>query len=160
MPASGHPALLRHHQHHAGRDLPRRRGAGLRHPLHIRRPGSLPAEGRTAYTSNFGTLALRRAIAARWSALRGGVRPGGREIIVTAGVSEALDLAIRATVDPGDEVIVPEPSYVSYAPCVVFAGGTPVMVPTTADQGFAITARQVAAAITPRTKAILLGLPQ
>jgi len=81
------------------------------------------------------------------------------EIIVTAGVSEALDLAIRATIDPGDEVIVPEPSYVSYAPCVVFAGGTPVTVATTADQGFAITARQVAAAITPRTKAILLGYP-
>jgi aminotransferase len=80
-------------------------------------------------------------------------------VIVTAGVSEALDLAVRATIDPGDEVIIPEPSYVSYGPCVVFAGGVPAMVATTADRGFAITARQVAAAITPRTKAILLGYP-
>ena len=132
-------------------------------PLHIRQAGirSLQ-EGRTAYTSNFGTLALRRAIA-REVEQRYGVayNPEDQqcEIIVTAGVSEALDLAIRATVDPQDEVIVPEPSYVSYAPCVVFAGGTPVMVPTTAEQGFAITARQVAAAVTPRTKGIMLGYP-
>jgi aminotransferase len=132
-------------------------------PLHIRQAGirSLQ-EGHTAYTSNFGTLALRRAIAREVEGRYGvAYDPEDRasEIIVTAGVSEALDLAIRATIDPGDEVIVPEPSYVSYAPCVVFAGGTPVTVATTADQGFAITARQVAAAITPRTKAILLGYP-
>jgi aminotransferase len=132
-------------------------------PLHIRQAGirSLQ-EGHTAYTSNFGTLTLRRAIAREVEARYGvAYDPEDRasEIIVTAGVSEALDLAIRATIDAGDEVIVPEPSYVSYAPCVVFAGGTPVTVATTADQGFAITARQVAAAITPRTKAILLGYP-
>jgi aminotransferase len=132
-------------------------------PLHIRQAGirSLQ-EGHTAYTSNFGTLALRRAIAREVEGRYGvAYDPEDRasEIIVTAGVSEALDLAVRATIDPGDEVIVPEPSYVSYGPCVVFAGGTPVTVATTADQGFAITARQVAAAITPRTKAILLGYP-
>ena len=132
-------------------------------PLHIRQAGirSLQ-EGHTAYTSNFGTLTLRRAIAREVEGRYGvAYDPEDRssEIIVTAGVSEALDLAIRATIDPGDEVIVPEPSYVSYAPCVVFAGGVPVTVATTADQNFAITARQVAAAITPRTKAILLGYP-
>ncbi len=129
-------------------------------PLHIRQAGirSLQ-EGHTSYTSNFGSLELRRAIARQLEGLYGVSYDPQDEIIVTAGVSEALDLAVRATVDPGDEVIVPEPSYVSYAPCVVFAGGVPVMVPTTADQGFAITARQVAASITPRTKAVLLGYP-
>ncbi len=132
-------------------------------PLLIRQAGirSLQ-EGHTAYTSNFGTLTLRRAIAREVEGRYGVAydpEDRGSEIIVTAGVSEALDLAIRATIDPGDEVIVPEPSYVSYAPCVVFAGGVPVTVATTADQHFAITARQVAAAITPRTKAILLGYP-
>jgi aminotransferase len=132
-------------------------------PLHIRQAGirSLQ-EGHTAYTSNFGTLALRRAIARQVERLYDvAYDPEDRqsEVLVTAGVSEALDVAVRATVDPGDEVIIPEPSYVSYVPCVVFAGGTPVAVPTTAGQGFAITARQVAAAITPRTKGILLGYP-
>ena len=79
------------------------------------------------------------------------------EIIVTAGVSEALDLAIRATVDPQDEVIVPEPSYVSYAPCVVFAGDAAHH--RDAQDDFALSARQVAAAVTPRTKGIILGYP-
>ncbi|MGH2351551.1 MAG: aminotransferase class I/II-fold pyridoxal phosphate-dependent enzyme [Chloroflexota bacterium] len=129
-------------------------------PLHIRQAGIRSLQqGHTSYTSNFGTLELRRAIATHLERLYGVVYDPEREVIVTAGVSEALDLAMRATVDPGDEVIIPEPSYVSYAPCVVFAGGEPAMVPTTAEQGFAITARQVAAAITPRTKAILLGYP-
>ncbi|HEX2033875.1 MAG TPA: aminotransferase class I/II-fold pyridoxal phosphate-dependent enzyme [Chloroflexota bacterium] len=129
-------------------------------PLHIRQAGirSLQ-EGRTSYTSNFGTIELRRAIAAYLERLYGVTYQPEREILVTAGVSEALDLAVRATIDPGDEVIIPEPSYVSYVPTVVFAGGTPVMVATTAAQGFAITARQVAAAITPRTKAVILGYP-
>ena len=81
------------------------------------------------------------------------------EIIVTAGVSEALDLAIRATVDPQDEVIVPEPSYVSYAPCVVFAGGTPVMVPTTSGAGLRHLRPAGRRAVTPRTKGIILGYP-
>lgn len=129
-------------------------------PLHIRQAGMRALqEGHTSYTSNFGSLELRQAIARQLERLYAVAYDPQREIIVTAGVSEALDLAVRATIDPGDEVIVPEPSYVSYAPCVVFAGGVPVMVPTTAAQGFAISARQVAAAITPQTKAILLGYP-
>jgi aminotransferase len=129
-------------------------------PLHIRQAGiaSLQA-GRTSYTSNFGMVELRRGITAELERRFGVAYDPAREVLCTAGVSEALDLAIRATTDPGDEVIVPEPSYVSYAPCVVFAGGEPVMVPTSAVQGFAITARQIAAAITPRTKSILLGYP-
>jgi aminotransferase len=129
-------------------------------PLHIRQAGirSLQ-EGHTAYTSNFGMLELRQRIVAYLERLYGVTYDPAKEVIVTAGVSEALDLAVRATIDPGDEVIVPEPCYVSYAPCVIFAGGRPVMVPTTGEQGFAVTARQIAGAITPRTKAILLGYP-
>ena len=129
-------------------------------PEHIRRAGiaSLNA-GHTAYTSNFGMIELRRLISAHLDGLYGVQYDPASEIIVTAGVSEALDLAIRATIDPGDEVIVPEPSYVSYGPCVTFAGGTPVMVPTSAANGFSISARQIATAITPRTKAVLLGYP-
>ena len=129
-------------------------------PEHIRRAGIASLdEGHTAYTSNFGMLELRQRIAAHLHRLYGVEYDPAHEIIVTAGVSEALDLAVRATIDPGDEVVIPEPSYVSYAPCVVFAGGEPVMVATDARQGFAITARQIAAVITPRTKAILLGYP-
>ncbi|MGI8422734.1 MAG: aminotransferase class I/II-fold pyridoxal phosphate-dependent enzyme [Chloroflexota bacterium] len=129
-------------------------------PEHIRRAGIASLEaGHTAYTSNFGMIELRRRISTHLEQLYGVGYDPANEIIVTAGVSEALDLAIRATIDPGDEVIVPEPSYVSYGPCVVFAGGEPVMVPTQASTGFSITARQIAAAITPRSKAILLGYP-
>ena len=129
-------------------------------PLHIRQAGMRSLEeGHTAYTSNFGLLELRRRIAAHLERLYGVRYDPAAEVLVTAGVSEALDLAVRATIDPGDEVIVPEPSYVSYAPCVVFAGGAPVLVTTSAGQGWAISARQVAGAITPRTKAILLGYP-
>ena len=129
-------------------------------PGHIRQAGIASLEhGHTAYTSNFGMIELRRRIAAHLEEYYDVAYDPATEVIVTAGVSEALDLAIRATIDPGDEVIVPEPSYVSYAPCVVFAGGTPVMVATDERQGFAIAARQIAAAITPRTKAILLGYP-
>src|SRR5919198_1368475 len=91
-------------------------------PLHIRQAGirSLQ-EGRTAYTSNFGMLELRRRVAAHLERLYGVGYDPADEVIVTAGVSEALDLAVRATVDPADEVLIPEPSYVSYRPCVVFA---------------------------------------
>jgi aminotransferase len=132
-------------------------------PEHIRQAGIASLEtGHTAYTSNFGMLDLRRRIAGQVERLYGvKYNPEDKqsEIIVTAGVSEALDLAIRAITDPGDEIIVPEPSYVSYVPCVAFAGGTPVTVATSAEQDFAISAKQIAAAITPRTKAILLGYP-
>jgi aminotransferase len=129
-------------------------------PLHIRQAGirSLQ-EGYTSYTSNFGLLELRQRIVTQLERLYGVAYDPANEVLVTNGVSEALDLAVRALVDPGDEVIIPEPSYVSYAPCVVFAGGTPVMVPTSEAQGFAVSARQIAGAVTARTKAILLGYP-
>jgi aminotransferase len=114
---------------------------------------------RTHYTSNFGTLELRTAISDHL-AHRYGVRydPDG-EILVTVGASEAVDLALRATIDPGDEVILHEPSYVAYVPAVVFAGGTVRHVATRFEDDFALDPAAVAAAVTPRTKALFLGFP-
>jgi aminotransferase len=81
------------------------------------------------------------------------------ECLITVGVSEGLDLALRVLLNPGDEVLIPEPCYVSYIPCVEFAGGTPVSIPTDACDGFRLHAERVRAAITPRTKALLIGSP-
>jgi aminotransferase len=119
---------------------------------------SLRAE-RTHYTSNYGTLELREAISAHLER-RYGVRydPVG-EILVTIGASEAVDLAFRATVDPGDEVILHEPSYVAYVPGVVFAGGVVRRVATRFEDDFALDPAAVEAAITPRTKALFVGYP-
>jgi len=116
-------------------------------------------EGRTHYTSNYGTIELRRALSDHLDA-RYGVRydPAG-EILITVGASEAVDLALRATCDPGDEVILHEPSYVAYVPAIVFAGGTVVHVATTFADDFALDPAAVEAAITPRTKALFLGYP-
>jgi DNA-binding transcriptional MocR family regulator len=81
------------------------------------------------------------------------------EILITVGVSEALYLAMTATLNPGDEVIIPEPCFVAYAPEVTFAGGIPVMVPTYVENAFKVTAETIAANLTPQTRAILLGYP-
>ena len=116
-------------------------------------------EGRTHYTSNHGTLELRRALSAHLERRYGVRYDPATEILVTVGASEALDLALRATCDPGDEVILHEPSYVAYIPAIVFAGGTPVLVPTRFDDDFALDPAAVEAAITPRTKALFLGYP-
>ncbi len=116
-------------------------------------------EGRTHYTSNFGTIELRRALAAHLERRYGVSYDPATEILITVGASEAVDLALRATCDPGDEVILHEPSYVAYIPAIVFAGGTPVMVPTRFDDDFALDPKLVEAAITPRTKALFLGYP-
>lgn len=115
--------------------------------------------GETHYSSNSGLIELRRAIAEHLDRLYGQTYNPASEILVTVGVSEALYLVFAATLDLGDEVIVPEPCFVSYAPEVVFAGGTPVIVPTTVENNFQVTAADIAAAITPRTKALLIGYP-
>src|SRR5690242_17252207 len=81
------------------------------------------------------------------------------EILVTVGVSEGVDLAMRTLIDPGDEVISPDPGYVAYEADIVFAGGVPVPVPTYAEYDFGVRAAEIAAAITPRTKLILIGNP-
>jgi aminotransferase len=116
-------------------------------------------QGETHYTSNSGLMELRRAIAEHLDRRYGQTYNPASEILVTVGVSEALYLAFAATLDPGDEVIVPEPCFVAYAPEVVFAGGVPIIVPTTVENNFQVTAEAIAAAITPRTKALLIGYP-
>jgi aminotransferase len=116
-------------------------------------------EGRTHYTSNYGTLELRRALSGHLERRYGVHYDPATEILVTVGASEALDLALRATCDPGDEVILHEPSYVAYIPAIVFAGGTPVLVPTRFEDDFALDPAAVEAAVTPRTKALFLGYP-
>ena len=115
--------------------------------------------GETHYSSNSGLMELRRAIAEHLDRMYGQTYNPASEILVTVGVSEALYLAFAATLDPGDEVIVPHPCFVSYAPEVIFAGGKPVIIPTTVENDFQVTAEAIAAAITPRTKALLIGYP-
>ena len=117
------------------------------------------ARGETGYTSNSGTIELRRRLSKHLNKLYGVQYDPNDEIIVTVGVSEALYLAMTAVLNPGDEVIIPEPCFVSYAPEVGFAGGVPVMVPTYVENQFEVTAEDIEAAVTPKTKAIFLGYP-
>ena len=116
-------------------------------------------EGKTQYTSNYGILALREAIAEHTATLRGVAYDPKSEILVTVGVSEAVDLALRATLNEGDEVILADPSYVAYVPGIVLAGGVPVPVATEEANDFRLMPADVRTAITPRTRAILLGFP-
>lgn len=116
-------------------------------------------DGHTHYTSNSGTLPLREAIAAELSRTIGISYDPGHEIMVTVGVSEAVDAALRAVIDIGDEVLTPDPGYVAYEAGIIFAGGVPVPVPTYAADGFEPHADAFASLITPRTKAILIGSP-
>lgn len=115
--------------------------------------------GETSYTSNSGILALREELSRYLQTLYGVEYDPEDEILITVGVSEALMLAMMALVEPGDEVIIPEPSYIAYGPNVVFAGGTPVYVPTRVEEDFQITGEAIERAITPRTKALLIGYP-
>ncbi len=116
--------------------------------------------GWTGYTSNAGMPALREAIAAMLHRRYQGPRYDPEtEVLVTVGVSEAMYLAMQALLDPGDEVLVPQPCFVSYTADVILAGGTVVDIPTHAHRRFVLTPEQVEAAITPRTKALLIGYP-
>jgi len=115
--------------------------------------------GHTAYTSNLGMPSLRRAICEYVGRHYDAAYDPAKECIVTVGVSEAVDLAFRAILDPGDEVIYPEPCYVSYPAEVRMAHGVPVPVPTRLENGFAVKPEEIARRITPRTKAILLNAP-
>ena len=115
--------------------------------------------GYTSYTSNYGLLELRQEIARMLEADYGVVYDPKCEALITVGVSEALDLAMRALLSPGDEVLVPEPCYVSYNACVSLAGGVPVSVCSSRENEFRVTVEQLAAALTPRTKALLIGYP-
>lgn len=114
--------------------------------------------GRTKYTANSGLKELRTGIG-EYVSRKYGLFYNEDEIIVTVGGSEAIDLAIRALIEPGDEVIIPEPCYVSYDPITTLTGGVPVSVPCLEENEFRITAEQIKAALTPRTKILVLGFP-
>lgn len=116
-------------------------------------------KGYTAYTSNYGLLELREEIARTIYNNYNVTYDPRKEALVTVGVSEALDLAIRAVLHPGDEVLIPEPCYVSYKACVLLAGGKPVPVPTNMEHEFRVTVEQLEKLISPRTKALLIGYP-
>ena len=129
-------------------------------PEPIMRAGVQSLEnGYTGYTSNSGLIELRCAISEHLQGRYGLVYDPVEEILVTVGVSEALYLALAATLDPGEEAIVPEPCFVAYAPEVTFAGGVPITVPTAVEEAFQVTAAAIEAAVTPRTKALLIGYP-
>ncbi len=115
--------------------------------------------GETHYTSNSGILELRRLLSTHLERLYGVAYDPETEILITVGVSEALLLALMAILNPGDEVIVPEPCFVAYQPTVILGGGQPVPVPTRVEQDFQVTVADLEAARTPRTKAVLLGYP-
>ena len=116
-------------------------------------------EGRTGYTSNSGLLELRIALSDHLYARYGMRYDPETELLVTVGVSEALQIVAIATLNPDDEVIIPEPCFVAYPAAVIFADATPVFVPTTVEDSFQVDPERIAAAITPRTRAILLGYP-
>ena len=128
-------------------------------PWHIREEGIYSLEkGRTYYTSNAGLLPLREAISTYLSE-RFELPYGPDEILVTVGGSEAIDIGVRAMLDPGDEVIIPEPCFVSYLPCVKMAGGVPVRVSLEEKDEFKLTGEKLEEAITEKTKMVVLPFP-
>ena len=129
-------------------------------PWHIRDEGIYSLEkGKTFYTSNAGLKELKVEID-RYLTRRCGVSYDyNNEILVTVGGSEAIDIAMRAMLDPGDEVLIPQPSYVSYEPCCILANGTPVIIELKAENQFRLTAAELEAAITPKTKLLVLPFP-
>jgi len=129
-------------------------------PEHIRQAGIRSIQqGHTHYTSNYGMLELREEIAAMLQRRYGLTYDPHTELLVTVGVSEGVDLTMRTLVNPGNEVISLDPGYVAYEADIIFADGVPVAVPTYAQYDFGVRAAEIAAAITPRTKLILIGNP-
>ncbi len=129
-------------------------------PYHIRNAAvNSLIDGETQYTPNRGLPALRKEISFYLESRYGISYDPGDQILVTIGASEAIDVALRAMISPGAEVLVPEPSYVSYAPGVVFAGGVPVPVVTTQDRDFRLQPAQLEAAITEKTRLLILPYP-
>jgi len=129
-------------------------------PWHIRETAIYSLErGNTMYTSNLGMPELRQELSRYLKDNYNLVYDPNSELLITVGVSEALDLAMRAILDPGDEVIMPDPHYVAYDSCVILAGGTPIMVPTNQENDFEISAADIESRVTSKTKAILIGYP-
>lgn len=129
-------------------------------PWHIREEGIYSLEkGRTFYTSNSGLQALRDEISLRQHKQNNVIYNPYKEIMITVGGSEAIDIALRAMLDKGDEVIIPQPSYVSYEPCTILAGGVPVIVEMKEEDQFKLTPEELEAAWTPKTKILILPFP-
>lgn len=129
-------------------------------PWHIRDEGIYSLEkGKTHYTSNAGLKELKIEIDRYLTRRYGLSYDPDDEILITVGGSEAIDIAMRAMLDPTDEVLIPQPSYVSYLPCAVLAGGTPVVIELKAENQFRLTAEELEAAITPKTKLLVLPFP-
>ena len=129
-------------------------------PWHIRDEGIYSLEkGRTFYTSNSGLKELRMEIAKFLHRRYGLEYDFNKEMMITVGGSEAIDIAMRAMLDPGDEVLIPQPSYVSYYPCCILANGTPVIIELKAENEFRLKPEELEAAITPKTKLLVLPYP-
>ena len=129
-------------------------------PWRIREAATASLEkGYTMYTSNYGLLELRQELA-KYLELHYGIKYHAKhELLITSGTSEGLDLTMRAILNPGDEVIIPDPCYIAYSPCISLAGGIPISVPTNKENNFAIKASDIEPRINKQTKAILIGYP-
>lgn len=128
-------------------------------PWHIREEGIYSLEqGRTFYTSNAGLKELKEEIS-RYLRRTKGINYPTEDILVTVGGSEAIDIALRAMLDPGDEVLIPQPSYVSYEPCTLLANGKPVIIQLKEENDFRLTAKEVLDAVTDKTKILVLPFP-
>lgn len=129
-------------------------------PWHIRDEGIYSLEkGRTFYTSNAGLKELKTEIAKYMNRRFDLTYDSDHEILVTVGGSEAIDIAMRAMLDPGDEVLIPQPSFVCYPPCATLANGVPVIIELKAENEFRLTAQELEAAVTPKTKLLVLPFP-
>ena len=129
-------------------------------PWHIREAAIYSLErGRTSYTSNLGLLSLREGISAYLAEHFGLDYNAKNQILITVGVSEALDIALRAVINPGDEILYHEPCYVSYSPSITLAHGVAKSIPCHAENGFAVTSEAIEQAITPRSKVLVLNFP-
>jgi aminotransferase len=129
-------------------------------PWHIRDEGIYSLEkGRTFYTSNAGLMPLREEICNYMKRKLGLTYDPKKEVLITVGGSEAIDIALRAVIDPGDEVLIPQPSYVSYEPCAILAGAKPVTIELTGDNDFRLTAAQLEEKITEKSKVLILPFP-
>lgn len=129
-------------------------------PWHIRDEGIYALErGRTFYTSNAGLKELRQEVCSYIKRKQGIEYAWDKEVVITVGGSEAIDIGLRAMINPGDEVIIPQPSYVSYEPCAILAGAKPVILNLKAENEFRLTARELEKAITEKTKVLILPFP-
>ncbi len=129
-------------------------------PWHIRDEGIYSLEkGRTFYTSNAGLKELKEEICRYLKRKQGVTYDPAHEVLVTVGGSEAIDIGLRAMLNPGEEVLIPQPSYVSYEPCTILAGGVPVIIELKAENEFRLTAQELEDAITDKTKVLILPFP-